>query len=180
MTSRFLTTARSKTEINRIRPKVTQAERAKLDSKDLIKLRSLAVEPLHNMFELPTYSKDEDLLENTHNINSIIDDFVKRLQYYDMHDAFEILRPSDYQQDGTFNSPKLTQMLPTKTSPVTSPKTTLHFRWRTSNCTSYSFVPMVKTMTFKVSTGQKNFSKIAVPTTFARKSTIDLRNCPLV
>ena len=108
-TSRFLTTARTAAEINRIKPKVTQAERVKLDSKDLIKLRSLAVEPLPNTFDLPTYTKDADLLENTHNINTLIDDFIRRLQYYDMFDAFEVLFPINYTRDGPFTSPQLKQ-----------------------------------------------------------------------
>ena len=109
MTSRYLTTARAKAEINRIRPKVTQAERVQLNSKDLIKLRSLAVQPLTNTFDLPTCATDEDLLENTHSINTLIDDFVKRLQYYDMYDAFEVLFPTDYKNDGTLTSPTLKQ-----------------------------------------------------------------------
>ena len=114
--SRFLTTGRSNAEINRVLPKLRQEERDQLTETELMKIQAMAVAPLTEKFSLPKYKTDKDLLQSTYDINQQINDFLRRLQYYDMVDAFKILNPLDH-TSAEITSPRL--QMDAASNPVT-------------------------------------------------------------
>ena len=114
--SRFLTTGRSTAEINRVLPKLRQEERDQLSETELMKIQAMAVAKLSEKFSLPKYKTDKDLLQTTYDVNQQLNDFIRRLQYYDMVDAFKVLNPLDHTTE-EITSPRL--QLDAANNPVT-------------------------------------------------------------
>ena len=87
--SRFRTSARSDKDINVYRPVIRQGERPVI-SKDLQKLREVAVSKLTNSFCLLALEDSDSQLANTYDTTMRVIEFKRRLSKFDMLDVFHL------------------------------------------------------------------------------------------